>query len=209
LARTSTYDVDGEQAPAELGGIVELSSALAVLPDEESIRFRDDTVRLTVTGLLDDHDGPKSVLVHLVAGRNVVVSLHDGPVRGLADPIEAIAGDPRFGRLSGGVFAGLLLEGILRRGGRHGPAGDGDPYPCPYPRLALTGLRRASRHAEGASGREEQRHTYIHGPRGSGNGPKARVTVSQAAPCAGGGGLLMVTGSRTPTSPSRRRTHPR
>jgi magnesium transporter len=106
-------DVDGEQAPPELGGIVELGNALAVLPDEESIRFRDDTVRLTVTGLLDNHDGPRSVLVHLVAARNVVVSLHDGPVRGLADPIEAIAGDPRFGRLGGGVFAGLLLEGML------------------------------------------------------------------------------------------------
>jgi magnesium transporter len=106
-------DVSDKQAAVELGPLLGLGDAFAALPDEESIRFLDDTVRLTVTGLLDESDGPTSVLVHLVAGPNVVVSLHDGPVRGLADPIEAIAGDPRFGRLSGGVFTGLLLEGML------------------------------------------------------------------------------------------------
>jgi Mg2+ and Co2+ transporter CorA len=106
-------DVDGRQAPGELGQLLGLGDVFVELPDEEGIRFREGSIRLTVTGLLDEPGDPQPVVVHLVAGPNVVASLHDGRVRGLADPIDAIAGDPRFGRLGGGVFTGLLLEGML------------------------------------------------------------------------------------------------
>jgi Mg2+ and Co2+ transporter CorA len=53
------------------------------------------------------------VLVHLIAGPNAVVSLHDEPVRGLGDPIDVVAGDSRFGTLSAGTFVILRLEGML------------------------------------------------------------------------------------------------
>jgi magnesium transporter len=96
---------------AELLG---LTDAFADLSDEESIMYQNHTVVLTVTGLVDAGDGRlEGAPVHLAALRNVVVSLHERPIRGLVHPIRAIAGDPGFGRLSAGRFVGLLLEGML------------------------------------------------------------------------------------------------
>jgi Mg2+ and Co2+ transporter CorA len=106
-------DVDDAKSAVDVVQLLGFPDAVATMPVEEGIRFRDRFIRLAVTGLLDLPGDPKPIIVHLVVGRNVVVSLHDGPVRGLEDPIEEIAGDPRFGRLSGGVFLGLLLEGML------------------------------------------------------------------------------------------------
>jgi magnesium transporter len=79
------------------------------------VRFLDGAIRFTVSGL-EAHEragNPSPVIVHLVAAPNVVVSVHDKPVLGLDDPVAAVAGDPRFGRLDAGTFLGLLLDGIL------------------------------------------------------------------------------------------------
>ena len=56
---------------------------------------------------------PVPVLVHIVAAPNAVVSIHDGKVRGLEEPVAAVESDPRFGDLNAGTFVGLLLDGIL------------------------------------------------------------------------------------------------
>jgi magnesium transporter len=79
------------------------------------VRFGDQTVRLTVEGLGAEaqNDRPAPVLVHFVVVPNAVVSIHEKAVFGLGDPLEAMAGDPRFGQLNAGMFLGLLLDGIL------------------------------------------------------------------------------------------------
>jgi magnesium transporter len=79
------------------------------------VRFLDEAMRFTVSGLEAGKKAgnPSPVVVHLVAAPNVVVSVHDKPILGLDDPIAAVAGDPRFGRLNAGTFLGLLLDGIL------------------------------------------------------------------------------------------------
>jgi magnesium transporter len=107
-------DVKTAEPPAELGELLGLGDAFADVSNEEAIRRHNHTVTLTVTGLAEDADDrPEGVPVHLAVIPNVVVTLHERPIRGLADPIKAIAGDPGFGRLGSGRFAGLLLEGML------------------------------------------------------------------------------------------------
>jgi magnesium transporter len=79
------------------------------------LRFVDGAIRLTVAGL-EAHQRagrPSPVTVHIIAAPNAVVSLHDKAVLGLEDPVAAVAGDPRFGRLDAGTFVGLLLDGML------------------------------------------------------------------------------------------------
>ncbi len=94
-----------------LGGVVR---SLADKP-KVGVNFGDGIIRLTVAGLEAHQKSgrPKPVLVHIVAAPNAVVSAHDKAVRGLEDPVAAVVGDPRFGHLNAGTFAGLLLEGML------------------------------------------------------------------------------------------------
>jgi magnesium transporter len=94
-----------------LDGVV--SSAMDTL--RLGVRFGDEIIRLTVAGLeAETQTGrPAPVLIHFVAIPNAVVSVHEKAVLGLGDPLEAMAGDPRFGQLNAGMFLGLLLDGIL------------------------------------------------------------------------------------------------
>ena len=77
------------------------------------VHFGDQLIRLTVAGLETDaqNERPAPVLVHFVAVPNAVVSVHEKAVFGLGDPLEAMAGDPRFGKLNAGMFLGLPVDG--------------------------------------------------------------------------------------------------
>jgi magnesium transporter len=79
------------------------------------LRFGEGAIRITVAGMKahEERGDPTPVLVHLVAAPNAVVTVHRSAVLGLEDPIAAVAGDPRFGRLNAGTFVGLLLDGML------------------------------------------------------------------------------------------------
>jgi Mg2+ and Co2+ transporter CorA len=81
--------------------------------DGVGVTVRADWIHATVTALRDESGPAESVPLRLGLGRNIVVTIHDAPIRGMADPIAVVAGDPRFGRLDAGRFAGLLLEGVL------------------------------------------------------------------------------------------------
>jgi Mg2+ and Co2+ transporter CorA len=97
----------------------EVDSALGyseAVPESTSgvgVTVRADWIHATVTALRDAAGPAEAVPLRLGLGRNVVISIHDVPIRGMGDPIEVVAGDPRFGRLDAGRFAGLLLEGVL------------------------------------------------------------------------------------------------
>ncbi len=79
----------------------------------EGLALRGHDIRLSVTCLRDTPGDATAVRLDILLARNVVVSIHADPVRGLTDPIDTVAEDPRFGRLDAGRFGGLLLDGIL------------------------------------------------------------------------------------------------
>jgi magnesium transporter len=80
---------------------------------QDRVTFRSDEIRLTLTALREASRPAAAVDLGFLLTRNIVLTLHDEPVRGLADPIMPVAEDPRFGRLDAGRFAGLLIEGVL------------------------------------------------------------------------------------------------
>ena len=110
--------VDLDPDPARLAqvdeeiGLGQAARELADAPDHD-IAFHADTVRLSIMAMGDAPSPGEPVRLHLVLARNIVVSIHEQPIRGLADPVRIVARDPRFGRLDAGRFAGLLLDGVL------------------------------------------------------------------------------------------------
>jgi magnesium transporter len=80
---------------------------------DRDIAFHGESVRLSVFGLSAATDELAPTRLALLLARNIVITIHDEPIRGLADPVRVMAHDPRFGRLDAGHFAGLLLEGML------------------------------------------------------------------------------------------------
>jgi Mg2+ and Co2+ transporter CorA len=78
------------------------------------IRFSGRAIGITVIGRGGEPgEATAGTPLHLVAARDLVVSLHPGPMAHLDEPVEIVAGDPRFGRLDAGTFLGLLLDGML------------------------------------------------------------------------------------------------
>jgi magnesium transporter len=109
-------DTDRDEASlAAVGERLGLGDAIRSLVSapREGAAFREDVIRLSVTGLRDSPGDAAAVRLDLLLARNVVVSVHADPIRGLSDPIDTVAQDPRFGRLDAGRFGGLLLDGIL------------------------------------------------------------------------------------------------
>ncbi len=111
-------DADADAAALEaVDDALDLDRIATTLPNLErpSVRFLDGAIRLTVIGLTaaDAPERPTPVLVHILAAPNAVVTIHDRAVLGLADPVAAVEGDPRFGDLDAGSFVGLLLDGII------------------------------------------------------------------------------------------------
>jgi Mg2+ and Co2+ transporter CorA len=136
LYREGTHEVD-EVAPDALDGRPDDHSILWVDASPDSLDevatrlglgddwrdlmargdviFRGDVVHAPAQALRDVEGPIEIVPLHLVLARNTVISIHEQPIQGMADPIEVVAEDPRFGRLDAGRFAGLLLDGVLHR----------------------------------------------------------------------------------------------
>src|SRR5688500_4728771 len=84
---------DGEDlARLDALGLREVAAELAET-DGGGIAFRGETIRLSVVGLRDGPDVTHARIGFILA-RNVVVTVHEEPVRGLADPIKVMAHDP-------------------------------------------------------------------------------------------------------------------
>jgi magnesium transporter len=92
---------------------LELHGALRELVSRDGVNVREDLVHVAILALVDDRAMAKAVPLDLVLARNVVITVHDEPIRGMSDPIDVVAEDARFGRLDAGRFAGLLLDGVL------------------------------------------------------------------------------------------------
>jgi magnesium transporter len=109
-------DTDRDEAAlTEVGERLGLADAIGGLVSApgQGAAFRGDDIRLSLTALRDASGDAAAVRIDVLLARNVVVSIHDEPIRGMADPIDTVAEDPRFGRLDAGRFGGLLLDGIL------------------------------------------------------------------------------------------------
>jgi Mg2+ and Co2+ transporter CorA len=107
---------DGDEASLdEIGQALGLSDAIRALTSrpDRGAAFRGEHIRLSVTGLRDQSDEPEAARLDILVAPNVVVTIHEVPIRGLSDPIDSVAEDPRFGGLDAGRFAGLLLDGVL------------------------------------------------------------------------------------------------
>jgi magnesium transporter len=106
---------DEDPQMAEIGQRLGLDEAAQGLAAAEggAIVLRADDLRLSVSGLHDGAGALERVPLHMLLARNLVLTVHARSVRGLADPIEVVSEDPRFGRLDAGRFAGLLLDGVL------------------------------------------------------------------------------------------------
>ena len=74
---------------------------------------RKDFVHLTIESVETDGDPLIRREIDLVAGPNVVVTLHEGPVAALRDFDELIAGDTLLGQLDSGSFAAALVDSVL------------------------------------------------------------------------------------------------
>jgi magnesium transporter len=114
-------DTEAEAAGViEQLGLTDVAQALAA-DKVGAIALRAEHVRFSMAGLndaLSDAPGdapgaPTRVRLEVLLARNIVVSVHAQPIRGLRDPIDIVSEDPRFGRLDAGRFAGLLLGGVL------------------------------------------------------------------------------------------------
>ncbi|MFN8517820.1 MAG: CorA family divalent cation transporter [Chloroflexota bacterium] len=92
-----------------------LGDALAGLPSEgrPMVRFRDGALVVQVRAVVRPGGEVDSVPLLLVAGPNLVISVHRERIAHLDEPIQVFASDPRFGRLDAGTFLGLLLDGVV------------------------------------------------------------------------------------------------
>jgi Mg2+ and Co2+ transporter CorA len=104
-----------EASLEEISQTLGLSDAIRLVTSrpDAGAAFRGEHIRLSVMGLRAMSDRPEAARLDILVAPNVVVSIHEVPIRGLSDPIDTVAEDPRFGGLDAGRFAGLLLDGVL------------------------------------------------------------------------------------------------
>jgi magnesium transporter len=111
--------VDVSRRPEDLKHLDEIlgwSNVLSDLPEPDhrpKIVEGKETTRLRVTGIEKDAPKPEPVAIDLVAGENVVVSVHDKPIAGLDQLLEVVQGNTAFGALDAAAFVAMLLDGLL------------------------------------------------------------------------------------------------
>jgi magnesium/cobalt transport protein CorA len=72
-----------------------------------------DFIHLTVLSVESGDDGLRRKEVGLLAGPNIVVTLHDGPVSAIADFDDLIKGDTLLGELDSASFVAALVDSVL------------------------------------------------------------------------------------------------
>jgi magnesium transporter len=70
-------------------------------------------IRISAIGLERDAHDPTPVPVDLVAAKNIVISVHDGQLEGLGQPVEVVKGETQFGALDESAFVAVLLDAML------------------------------------------------------------------------------------------------
>lgn len=89
-----------------------ITTALAAPDDEPRLVRTPEAILLTVLSI-EDHGKGKVVPVDLVAQRNVVVTLHAGPVSALEDFASHVGDEQALGKLDAGSFIGGLVDTML------------------------------------------------------------------------------------------------
>ena len=71
--------------------------------------------RMVITlGALEDRDGqPARVELDVIVGRNLVVTIHDGPLAAIDDFTEQLGDEQGLGRLDAGAFMTALVDSVL------------------------------------------------------------------------------------------------
>jgi Mg2+ and Co2+ transporter CorA len=77
------------------------------------LRRHGDFIQLTVETVEADHDQARQREVDLLAGHNVVVTVHDGPVAAIDVFAEQLSGDTIVGELDSGSFIAALVDAVL------------------------------------------------------------------------------------------------
>jgi Mg2+ and Co2+ transporter CorA len=72
-----------------------------------------DFVRIRVVGLAKAEAEPNPVVLDLVAARNIVVTVHDGPIEGLGLMVDVPEAETTLGALEAPEFTAMLLDGML------------------------------------------------------------------------------------------------
>ena len=103
---------DLEQLEAAFRFPPAITSALAAPDDEPRLIRTPEAILLTVLSI-EDHGKGKIVPVDLVAQRNVVVTLHAGPVAALEEFASHVGDEQALGRLDAGSFIGGLVDTML------------------------------------------------------------------------------------------------
>ena len=109
---SGTAGADLERVDDALGW-TDVLTHLAQPGDRPKIAVTPDFVRLRVVGLEKGTPHPKAVVLDLVAAPNIVVTVHDEPIAGLAVPIEVQEGETTLGALDAAAFTAMLLDGVL------------------------------------------------------------------------------------------------
>jgi Mg2+ and Co2+ transporter CorA len=105
-------DADLERIDAALGW-TDVLTHLAKPGSRPKISVAADFVRIRAIGIEKDQPEPKPVVLDLVAAPNIVVTVHDAPIDGLALPLDVEEGETTFGSLDAPAFSAMLLEGML------------------------------------------------------------------------------------------------
>jgi magnesium transporter len=103
---------DLEQLEAAFEFPAPIVSALAAPDDEPRLVRTPEAILLTVLSI-EDHGKGKVVPVDLVAGRNLVVTAHAGPVTALEEFASHIGDEQALGKLDAGSFIGGLVDTML------------------------------------------------------------------------------------------------
>jgi magnesium transporter len=90
-----------------------ITSALASPDDEPRLVRTPEAILLTVLSIEDRDGNGKIVPVDIVAQRNVVVTVHAGPVAALEEFASHVDDEQALGRLDAGSFIGGLVDTML------------------------------------------------------------------------------------------------
>ena len=111
----STRDRDQIRAVLEALEVPEALDALVGESGRARLRRHGDFIQLTVETVEPDGDVPTRREVDLLAGHNVVVTVHDGPVAAIEAFDEQLRGDTIVGELDSGSFLAALVDAVLSR----------------------------------------------------------------------------------------------
>jgi len=103
---------DLEQLEAAFHFPAPITSALAAPDDEPRLVRTPEAILLTVLSI-ENHGKGKAVPVDLVAQRNVVVTLHAGPVSAIEEFASHVSDEQALGKLDAGSFIGGLVDTML------------------------------------------------------------------------------------------------